>query len=1427
MRYEMLITILRELPPTGRGSFESLVGALMAAVFEMRAVPAGGGYQAGRDISLFELDTGKPAGIDIEVKRYAEGNLPPESDLLGKIVQTRLRRPDVHLWILVSTAPFPADKVRSITQQAEKEAFELKLIDSGFDGIGWLEVMVASHDETTLAWVRESLQSDVAKWQAAIASIQSHPAYEIQRRGFEDYVKSRFAPAAARKAAQEWLTRNLNGSATRVRGLNQTIGRSDKAPAIARPRINKVWRSWLKAEPRQPQLLTMLGDEGDGKTWCALNLLIEAKDRTPLVATSNMFDDGGAESLIARALANQCGGDEDRWRDRLINRSSGTIDDLRILLLIDGVNEAPRKPIREVLMEILTRSWPYSIDLVVTCRTPFWRERVAPYVTKYSELITLLEIGKFEPSSEWPRALKLLGPDAKKLPFRVTESLRNPRLWSFAFQLRDQLGGLQELTLERLLIEHWRMRIEERSELDLTPQRFSRLVAKVAADVDAQLRPCRLFEHGDIEALLGHMGVSSENFGTIIGEISDGLFLTTTGQDKLKLRPERVLLALGFLLAQQIVDVIDLGADSAAIRRTIGAFLHDLPAKDEVELIIRSAIFVLLSSMQYRSEGLPPLLRHWVALQNFENDAYRALAIVVRASPDTVAQAIEDDAGDDELIGEAAAELAVAMIGRCDQAAVRQAMTIAAARWLGMISNERAALLGTGSGDGVIVSPLAYHEMLYDYAASFLVNLPVGDWIAPLTAWLERRSAVESMAGCGRDFDDHLQWLGMSGQMDDATVSAVQMKVAGPNIVANERCFLRLGELLNGMDFYNAKARAASNQSNHTVDSSVAESGYDGLYGKLTPGGATWADAEFAMLEDDPSAMLPFTRKLAEELRNSLARGETPGGIAQFVTNNALLLGEEAVEIVRHYLQNCKPNGVKEQAPFPPGNASPAIFVAIDSRRHASLLFEFAELANCQLCDLTGFAPMLDERSEQLAAAGIKEGGNARAAALQMLDHWPADHHLPKNTVGALIDIVLGAVGTDQATAVRILKRQHSLIGARAVASSGLASHDIAGLAGPDDVSQLIVEGTENPNYEELRHRVSVGSLAIAAIADGSAKAQIAFARDFAALLAEISGDDSLSWDASVDFTCMPTTRAQHRESSSNFEAAKDPLSLNSNQIDAGLNLVEKVVPTALKDLWVWLGKLSFEQFEQMEIKTGLVSSLAKRSPPETARDLMIRLAASNAVTSEIVGYSVQSPYAFAFASGQTEHQLLRNSLADRAWNDSELLDLVSAALIGGWDAWLDEWIRAEAASCARSCRVRSIVLRGWRASPEDEFVLNDKQATGYERLAAETAGDRLRNMRTMEQLAVEYRDSSEDTSAWLILRRLLHCADRRLVLVSQRAGWLASLSPSRSAYFELMRSEHEWFFRRNEGDLKHSFAGVRVPASTPPWTPITVYGGN
>ncbi len=300
-------------------------------------------------------------------------------------------------------------------------------------------------------------------------------------------------------AARADIQARLSGSsvgldalrAANTRWLNETLSEKEQSRSAFGQYLNPQSATWT-AVPRRALLNTLdehlrtvsengfanivsvLGGEGAGKSWLVTDWWSRLPDRPILLISSGYFsrehwDIHDPVSTLAKLVSRQLGQknhpDIDAWRRRFSRWANhGPSQTPRIILLLDGLNEVSGKPWADLIRGFQSVAPALGMMIIATSREGFWAGNVerklggdAPPLKVHVDIFS---------NEELEAALRLRGREPDEIPPKLRSFIRNPRIFRLAFSLLDRLAiEPSSLTTDRLLLEYWREREEERGDL--------------------------------------------------------------------------------------------------------------------------------------------------------------------------------------------------------------------------------------------------------------------------------------------------------------------------------------------------------------------------------------------------------------------------------------------------------------------------------------------------------------------------------------------------------------------------------------------------------------------------------------------------------------------------------------------------------------------------------------------------------------------------------------------------------------------------------------------------------------------------------------------------------------------------------------------------------------------------------------------------
>ena len=264
-------------------------------------------------------------------------------------------------------------------------------------------------------------------------------------------------------AVSGWRTRSALWRMLSRVSVGTTICRSSRYGVVRRSGVNGELAAWFS--DRKAGVAALVGDEGMGKSWAALDWCNELREslgpESPMIVflPAKSVKDTDAKSDIADAISKQTGcGSAEFWRRRLDLWESCGREGVRILVVVDGLNQNFLfRDWADWAQPLLEESVRNMYSLLVTCWPNWWRDE-------------LLGLGNLEPEpkeiavegfndEELDKLLTPMHVRREDLAKSVVSLMRVPRLSAVALEHREALAKSGDVTAERVVYEDWKDRI--------------------------------------------------------------------------------------------------------------------------------------------------------------------------------------------------------------------------------------------------------------------------------------------------------------------------------------------------------------------------------------------------------------------------------------------------------------------------------------------------------------------------------------------------------------------------------------------------------------------------------------------------------------------------------------------------------------------------------------------------------------------------------------------------------------------------------------------------------------------------------------------------------------------------------------------------------------------------------------------------------
>jgi len=593
--------------------FERLAAALIGNLLNVPIAVAKSGFQHGGDAG--------PAGrgkrtFRIECKRYSDSTPLSDRELEGEIDDALRRDPALEAWVLVSTREVSEQTEQTLLNKSEKVGVPVIIFDWKKDSPPILAALCTSSPKI----VSQYLPNPASNLAAELASDFSSSLRTLKRDletwfiGFE---------ALRQKAYDQLATIWTSSSAARaVLGQNAAGGASGIV-CIDRPAISDQLDKWWKNESDDAPSV-ILGTDGVGKTWAALQWLIQHAGDLPIVlvipassaAVATLSTVSGIKQWLAERLQELTQVQTpEHWRhrvERLLSRPAE--EGPALLLFVDGINQAPGLPWLQFLRFLQADPFAARIRLVTCTRKLHFDERLGKLrgLDRLPELLTLTEFDN-SPGGEFDQMLASEGLTQSELPLDLIPLARNPRLFRLVIRLRSKMNESGDVTVHRLLWEYGRDSLGDRSGESFSEESWQEwlrsVVAKLREGSDS-------FTRQQLSETVNAAHLTANDVFKRLSDIIDGHFHTTADGPNRRLTPVLVYHALAIALLDQLR-----GLQHDACEERLEAWLDPIAGLDQRAEILRASVSILVEIASPTDQPLLALLvRAWLVTQNLPVD---------------------------------------------------------------------------------------------------------------------------------------------------------------------------------------------------------------------------------------------------------------------------------------------------------------------------------------------------------------------------------------------------------------------------------------------------------------------------------------------------------------------------------------------------------------------------------------------------------------------------------------------------------------------------------------------------------------------------------------------------------------------------------------------------------------------------------------
>ena len=618
---ELLWEKLYELEATGQSGYEGFLATVLREITGQPFHVVKSGTQGGSDVRSEPCNLLR---VSLEAKQYATKTHLSLDALLYKLTETSTANLPADMWILATTRPIDSSYREKLQAYGDTLGIGVVVWDwpGRTDVLCDLAAVCGSAPEACRTHMSRS--SEVGE---ALEVIRGHKDFESMASHWRRrLVEPDVGYVSGRERCRQWLEdsqRSLADAKSRLGGHHDL--QSSRYGVVRRSGVNGELAAWFS--DRKAGVAALVGDEGMGKSWAALDWCNELREslgpESPMIVflPAKSVKDTDAKSDIADAISKQTGcGSAEFWRRRLDLWESCGREGVRILVVVDGLNQNFLfRDWADWAQPLLEESVRNMYSLLVTCWPNWWRDE-------------LLGLGNLEPEpkeiavegfndEELDKLLTPMHVRREDLAKSVVSLMRVPRLSAVALEHREALAKSGDVTAERVVYEDWKDRIRRSGQATgLDDVRMKAFVEELGRELRANVDRA-VSRRNIIEILSYQSGRTGEELKVAVAQLtSGGWFRAGDTPDTFKLEPERVPYMLGAALMSELKR----NYGSEDVGGTIAEFLDPLKAHSLGARILRAATTIALVEPDTAEELRRDLVARWLDEQNFAAEDFEA-----------------------------------------------------------------------------------------------------------------------------------------------------------------------------------------------------------------------------------------------------------------------------------------------------------------------------------------------------------------------------------------------------------------------------------------------------------------------------------------------------------------------------------------------------------------------------------------------------------------------------------------------------------------------------------------------------------------------------------------------------------------------------------------------------------------------------------
>jgi hypothetical protein len=662
---------------------ENLAAALLGRLLGIPIAVAKTGFQHGGDAG--------PAGqqgrrFRLECKKYSDTTSLSDRELLGEIDHALARDEALEAWFLIATRSVPEQLAQDLIQKGERLGIPVVIIDWRNNEIVPLAALCASEPDLVEAEFSKDAAAHARALQPAAGS-----ATDVLRRSLQSWSLGfeRLRAHSHDKLAKIWTSPRTSNAE-----LAQDAAGGARPNRVTRASVQAALNAWWQGAARDDAPCAIVGWDGVGKTWAALDWLVSRKTELPVIlivpSSAAAKITGASETALKRFIAErlyELSGvrGADHWLrrlDYLLKRpaSEGPV----FALFFDGLNQEPSVPWLAIMKVLQSDVFAGRVRVVASSRTHYFQERLAKLRGLVVPAVPIaIDVYDAAPGGELDQMLAFERLSRADLHPDLIELARTPRLFTLVVRFRDRLVDAGNVTVHRLLWEYGRDTFGARAGRSFSEAEWQEWLKEIATRHRAGVVE---YTTKTLAETASRPDLTEREVYARLSDIIDGQFARPGPSGSLQLTPTVVAHALGAALLAHLDSA---GApDYGAIEAELLQWLDPIAGLDQRAEILRAAVAILVERGGPASTPIAGVLvTAWLQTQNVADEHRRELAVFAPVIPNALLDAVERSDAHTHASARLWAVNALRAIARTEGPAL-DAIIARTRAWLSIVSRE-------------------------------------------------------------------------------------------------------------------------------------------------------------------------------------------------------------------------------------------------------------------------------------------------------------------------------------------------------------------------------------------------------------------------------------------------------------------------------------------------------------------------------------------------------------------------------------------------------------------------------------------------------------------------------------------------------------------------------------------------------------------